>query len=323
MIFVPFKARAENENSQNLPLLQANVSPASVATKTDDSSNSAINSDALKPNTSQMVIAGGPEGDVSSEDNSVYVVREGDKIADIAKMFNLSANTILWANNMKKGDKLSTGDILLIPPADGLMVTVTKGMTLGGLSKKYNVDKIDIASFNGIAQDSDLTVGDEIFIPDGVMMSDEGGSKPKNSKTDKKYYESHKLPAINGYFMNPMPEARLTQGLHDHGGIDLAKPIGASVYAAASGSVIFARYGYNGGYGNLIIISHPNGTTSLYGHLSKVSVSVGDHVSQGEQIGAEGNSGHSTGPHLHFKITGAQNPGAFLPVGSTPSADWK
>ena len=316
--------RAENENSQTLPLLQASISPVSVVDKTDDSSDNAINSDALKPNTSQVLIASGNENDVSSEDNSVYVVRDGDKIDDIAKMFKVSANTILWANNMKKGDKLSTGDVLLIPPTDGLMITVTKDMTLNGLSKKYNSDKADIASFNGIAQDSDLTVGDQIFIPDGVMMSDEGGDKPvKNSHVNKKYYETHKLPAIIGYFMNPMPGARLTQGLHDGNAVDIAMPKGTPVRAAASGSIIFARYGYNGGYGNLIIISHPNGTTTLYGHLSRVDVSVGDHVSQGDVIGAEGSTGRSTGPHLHFLIKGAQNPGAFLQVGSILNANWK
>ena len=123
--------------------------------------------------------------------------------------------------------------------------------------------------------------------------------------------------------MNPLPGARLTQGLHDGGAVDLAMPRGTPILAAASGTIIFARDGYNGGYGNMVIISHPNGTQTLYAHQSKLVSSAGDKVSQGEVIGYVGSTGHSTGPHLHFKISGAQNPGAFLQVGSVLDANWK
>jgi murein DD-endopeptidase MepM/ murein hydrolase activator NlpD len=79
--------------------------------------------------------------------------------------------------------------------------------------------------------------------------------------------------------------------------------------ASASGKVIVAKSGgWNGGYGSYVVISHPNGTQTLYGHLSAVTVSVGDEVSQGQTIGRMGSTGKSTGVHLHFEIRGARNP---------------
>src|SRR5690606_1590516 len=101
----------------------------------------------------------------------------------------------------------------------------------------------------------------------------------------------------------------VTQGLHGYNGIDLGAPVGTGVYASAGGSVILAKSsGWNGGYGNYIIISHDNGTQTLYSHLSSVNVSLGQRVSQGDLIGAVGSTGKSTGPHLHFEVRGASNP---------------
>ena len=79
--------------------------------------------------------------------------------------------------------------------------------------------------------------------------------------------------------------------------------------AAASGEVIIARgSGWNGGYGQMVVISHPNGTQTLYGHMSAISVNAGDLVSAGQKIGEVGNTGNSTGPHLHLEVRGAKNP---------------
>ena len=85
-----------------------------------------------------------------------------------------------------------------------------------------------------------------------------------------------------------------------HTGIDIASNQGTAVYASDGGSVTLA--GWNGGYGNCIMIDHGNGYVTLYGHLSSISVSVGQTVSQGATIGAVGSTGNSTGPHLHFEV---------------------
>ncbi len=322
-------------NSQSMELQQPNVSFASIIADKKRKTKDISVIDSLDSNTlSGNVLAAvtGPAGvsdgtdniDASSEDISIYVVRDGDTVAKIADMYDVSANTILWANDLKKGDKLVKDTVLIILPVSGVKVTVTKGQTLKSLGLKYKVDPSDIADFNSLTSDAKLVIGDELIIPDGTM-TDEGGDKPVKSSNTKKsnYYDTHKIASISGYFMNPMPGARLTQGLHDRGGIDLAASQGTPILAAADGTVIFARNGSNGGYGNMVVISHSNGTQTLYGHQSKIATTVGARVSQGDVIGYEGSTGHSTGPHLHFKVTGAQNPGAFLQIGSIISANWK
>ena len=101
----------------------------------------------------------------------------------------------------------------------------------------------------------------------------------------------------------------------NHKGLDIGAPKGTPIKAAASGTVITASSGYNGGYGNYIVISHGNGIQTAYGHCNSISVSVGQKVSQGQVIGTVGNTGRSTGNHLHLEIRVngvAQNPQNYL-----------
>jgi murein DD-endopeptidase MepM/ murein hydrolase activator NlpD len=87
---------------------------------------------------------------------------------------------------------------------------------------------------------------------------------------------------------------------HGHTGIDIDGDTGDPVYAAAGGTVTFA--GYTGGYGKCILIRHSNGLTTRYAHCSSISVSSGEKVSGGENIGRVGSTGRSTGSHLHFEV---------------------
>lgn len=100
-----------------------------------------------------------------------------------------------------------------------------------------------------------------------------------------------------------------------HKGIDIGASKGTPIYAAAAGTVTTASYGYGGGYGNYVIISHGNGVQTLYGHCTTLNVSVGQKVSQGQQIATVGSTGNSTGNHLHLEIRVngiAQNPQNYL-----------
>ena len=98
--------------------------------------------------------------------------------------------------------------------------------------------------------------------------------------------------------------------MHGHNAVDLAIAYGTPIHAAAAGTVIIAKSNgaYNGGYGNFVMISHGNGSETLYAHMSKTAVSVGQQVSQGQTIGYIGMTGMTTGPHTHFEIRNAQNP---------------
>jgi len=305
--------------------LQSNVSSVSVLGDKDNnntdlnSNDNIVSGTSLLPATGPMGVSDGKDTpDPSTEDTSVYVVRQGDSISQIASMFGVSVDTVLWANDMKKGDKLTEGEVLLILPISGLEYTVKKGDTLQSIAKDYKADINDIIQNNDITEDTKLAVGDTLIIPN-ASKSEESGTPIKDTKAsaekDNQYYQNHPIKNFAGYYVNPVPGYRLSQGIHDNNAVDLAIARGTSVHAAASGTVTLARLGYNGGFGGLVIISHSNGTETLYAHLSKLSTYTGEKVSQGEVIASSGGvpgtpyAGHSTGAHLHFEVHGARNPG--------------
>ncbi len=260
----------------------------------------------------------GPSGtiaDIQSNDYqgamTMYVVRSGDTLPQIAKMFQISVNTILSANSLTGGASVKEGDTLVILPVDGVLHKVKKGDTLQGLARKYAANVSDILEFNDLVAGQALVVGDNIVVPNGKerASSTSGGGKIINSRA--RLIAS--FPSLAGYYQNPLPEGHKTQGIHGYNGVDIGAPKGSSVYAAADGVVVTSHFRplddpWFGGYGNYIDINHPNGTQTRYAHLSAVYVAVGARVSQGQPIGEVGNTGHSTGPHLHFEIHGAKNP---------------
>lgn len=229
---------------------------------------------------------------------TTYVVREGDTISSIAAMFRVSANTIIWANGLSKST-IRTGQELVILPVNGITHIVKSGETLGQIAKKYNGNVDEIIAFNNI--EGDVKAGEEIVIPDG---------EPEKAHQTTTVVKKSTLKETKGYFSNPLPGGKRTQGIHGNNAVDIAAKSGTPVVAAADGNVIIVRSdgGWNGGYGNYVVIAHKNGTQTLYSHLSSVSVAQGEAVSQGEKIGGVGTTGKSTGPHLHFEVRGGKNP---------------
>lgn len=302
-----------------------------AATNSDPASG-AINDVAITGGVA-LVSESGPDGTASdiaqspaSNRISIYVVRKGDSLAAIAKMYGVSANTILWANDLRSTSDIQPGDTLVILPVSGVQHVVVKGETLASIVKKYHGVMQDVLDYNGLPAGASIAIGDTIIIPDGV---DGPGSAPAQGVSSGKTggsalaggaasgciskYErlisGYSGPALSGYFIRPIAGGEKTQCLHGYNAIDLGTSPGTQVMAAADGTVIVARSsGYNGGYGEYIAIDHPNGTQTVYGHLSKVYVTPGQQVTQGQIIGLSGNTGRSTGPHLHFEIRGAVNP---------------
>ena len=306
----------EDTNSQTMALLEANFSAGSVfgsekseknEAQIDENVDTLISGNALLPQATPLSGAGGAVGgDLFFDDVSVYVVRSGDTVGGIAKMFDVSVDTVLSANDLPKGAKLKAGDILLILPFSGVEHTVKKGDTLQGIANSYKVDLNDILLSNDIGPGAKLAIGEKLMIP-GANIS----NAPKKAGTSVAWGGTSQtaLKDASGYFANPVPGARRVRGITStHRGVDLAAPTGTPIYAAAAGVVTFARGGWNGGYGGLTIVSHSNGTQTLYAHQSRLGTSVGARVSQGEVIGYVGSTGRSTGPHLHFEVKGAKNP---------------
>lgn len=285
-------------------------------------------SDTLHTSGGKALIAfSGPSGtlaDVASttpDRISVYVVRSGDSLSDIASMFNVSVNTIIWANNLPSASAIRPGDTLIILPVSGVKRTVVAGDTLASLAKKYGADANEIAQFNGLDPAESLTIGTTIIIPNGELAP----APPQRSKSGRKIGAEPYLGGSGavqfGYYMNPLPGGLITQGIHGWNGVDIGAARGTPIRAAADGTVIIARGGglWNGGYGNYVVITHANGSQTLYGHMNSVSVSAGQSVNAGQTIGYVGSTGLSTGSHLHFEVRGAANPLRNCRVGSTCS----
>ncbi|PIR85318.1 hypothetical protein COU15_01325 [Candidatus Kaiserbacteria bacterium CG10_big_fil_rev_8_21_14_0_10_45_20] len=238
-----------------------------------------------------------------SDQISIYVVREGDSLSQIANMFGVSTNTLVWANDLGRGNVIRPGETLVILPVSGIRHTVVKGETLASIAKKYKGDIDEVLVFNNLSADAKLAVGDVVTVPYGVVPQT---AKPVSTAS---VARGSGGPSLDGYFLRPVLSGHKTQGIHGYNAVDIGAPTGTNVMASASGEVILSRsYGYNGGYGQYIVIKHSNGTQTLYAHLSENFVSTGTQVVQGQVIGAVGSTGRSTGPHLHFEIRGARNP---------------
>ncbi len=235
-----------------------------------------------------------------------YLIVNGDTISSIAYKFDVSVNTILWANNLTLNSFIKPGQKLTIPPTTGVLYRVAKGDTIAKIASKYGADAKLVKEFNALGDD--LKAGDLIMIPGGKIIFTTQTTKTGLATTRKpatgQREAADKIPASTGGKMFwPNGCQRVSQYYRGwlHTGIDIACPSGTPLRAADSGKIIRVQYGRTG-YGYNVIIDHGNGIQTLYGHMSRIDVQVGDYVAKGERIGLEGSTGRSTGPHLHFEV---------------------
>lgn len=229
-----------------------------------------------------------------------YEVKEGDSLGKIAANFNISIDSVLWANNLSANSYIRPGQDLIIPPISGVLHTIKKGDTLKSIAQKYSATDTTIKQFNNIDSDSLLVVGETLMVPGGRVIYT---VKPRvyTAPTPATAYTAP--VAVSGKMLWPIGCRRITQYFRGwrHTGVDIACAYGSPIYAAADGVVSRVQY-LNYGYGYNIIIDHGNGLKTLYAHNSRNEVVVGQVVSQGEIIAREGSTGRSTGPHVHFEV---------------------
>lgn len=250
-----------------------------------------------------------------------YQVADGDTISSIADKFSVSQDTLLWANSLTEKSKIKPGDTLKVLPITGVLHKVKKGETVYSVAKKYGLDDDSGAQaivdypFNEFVDDETfaLAVGQDLVIPGGVVPD----VKPVSPTSYTASVMTPDVGAVSGTGGFVWPAAgRITQGYFwYHRAIDIANKSGGPVLAADSGRVTVASWLDNSGYGIRVMVDHGNGFVSLYAHLSRVRVAVGQTVNRGDVIGDMGNTGRSTGTHLHFEIRragGLENPLNFL-----------
>lgn len=231
-----------------------------------------------------------------------YVVVEGDTIAKIAGRFGVSVNTILWANGLSSTSLVKPGQKLKVPSVSGVVHTVVRGDTLGRIAQKYAVSESTIRDSNVVDGDN-LSIGQTLVIPGGRLIET---AKPRTSVAQtvpKPSGGSTVVVSGTGKMSWPSACYRISQYYKGwiHTGVDIACPSGSVLRAADAGRVTRVQYGRTG-YGYNVIIDHGNGISTLYAHMSRIDVVVGQYVAKGESIGAEGSTGRSTGPHLHFEV---------------------
>lgn len=252
------------------------------------------------------------DNDIPEEREGIvkYLVQTGDTISTIAGRFNLNVNTILWANNLTAYSIIRPGNELSILPANGFLYKVKSGDTLGKLAQNHDTSVEKILSSNRLSSDASIQIGQELIIP-GIRQASiplkAVVTKPSNSASGINVIKdivSADAPIVSSNKMLwPTTGHRITQYFSwSHNGLDIADKLGTAVYAADNGTVEISQGGWNGGYGNTIVINHGGGKKTRYGHMSKLLVDKGDVVEKGQLIALMGSTGRSTGSHLHFEI---------------------
>ncbi|MEX2161725.1 MAG: peptidoglycan DD-metalloendopeptidase family protein [Anaerolineales bacterium] len=270
-----------------------------------------------------------------------YTVVQGDSLFALQERFAIRAESLLWFNYGLLQDNpnfLEPGQVLNIPPVDGVLHTYRVGESLASIVDQYDYSTDptvqEVLEWPGNHLDPYETDPENPNIPDGTQLVIPSGSRElrdwgppaisRDNPAVASYYGPGACGAIgegaigNGSFVWPSVNRYLSGFDYNpplHSGIDIAGAEGTAVYAVDGGVVVYAGWS-NSGYGNLLVIDHGTGWQSAYAHMNSVAVTCGQNVSQGGLVGTIGNTGNSSGAHLHFELLsfayGKVNPWDFL-----------
>lgn len=221
-----------------------------------------------------------------------HIIQSGENISGLAIRYGLHQSTLISVNNITNTRLLQIGRVLRIPNQDGIFHNVRSGETLETIAQRYNADPEAIRIANELFSDN-VRAGTDLFIP-GARL-DWGRIQEINGDLFI-WPVNGRITSHFGYRRDPFNPSRR----QFHNGIDIRGNVGTPVRAAMAGRV--SRVGYDPVFGNFVIINHHSGYRTLYGHLNVIRTRPGAYVGQGERIGDVGNTGLSTGPHLHFTV---------------------
>lgn len=279
-------------------------------------------------------------GRITSNNLVEYTVKGGDTLGGIAARYGISTETLLGVNGLKATSMIKEGQTLKVLPVDGVLYTTDSDTTVADIAKKYSLDPVIIANQNDLADDASVLKGSQLILP-GLKTSDikptlvadttqapVANTSVSTTTTQKKTTATtpvkktatttaavkKQAPAVEATQQGsslvwPAASPVITQKFNaGHPAIDICYTKGdhtTAIVAAKGGKVIKSQGGYNGGYGNMIIIDHGDGLRTLYAHMRELYVSVGQEVKAGQAIGWMGNTGRvygRTGLHLHFEV---------------------
>jgi murein DD-endopeptidase MepM/ murein hydrolase activator NlpD len=246
---------------------------------------------------------------------SAYTVQRGDTLSEIAVMCSVPMEELAAANSLYRPYTLNVGQVLSMPRP--LMHVVQRGENLYRIGLRYGIPFQQLAGHNGISAPYNLEVGQQIRLPQGatvVNLASRDPSASSRSTASSPPPEQRRPPATSGSprFDWPVRGSVLSSfgnkpdgGRND--GINIAARAGESVRAAAAGQVVYAGSEL-AGYGQLVLVRHTGGFVTAYAHNSRLLVSEGDQVSQGQVIAEAGSTGSVDRPQVHFEIRNGVNP---------------
>lgn len=224
----------------------------------------------------------------------MHTVQDGETLSKIAEKYKIDVETLQGANE-NLSPEIHQGDQLVILPSKGVLHIADMGDTLWRMANFYGVGVATIVNANG-KRDETLVIGEKIFVP--------GGKKNQQTEREVARADGQVSRSSTERFIWPTPgELSSAFGYRWgrlHAGIDLANNTGTVIKAARSGRISYA--GWYSGYGYTVVIEHDQGYVTLYGHLSDYIVQKNQYVKSGQSIAYMGNTGNSTGPHLHFEV---------------------
>lgn len=234
-----------------------------------------------------------------------HTVKQGDTLYSIAVKNNVSVNEIMHLNDMSS-PKITVGQRLVMKgegsssssSARSTYHTVKKGETLYRIAVRYGKSVDQLKSYNNLS-DNNINVGQRIYLVSGMAPKETVNNTPRTSSPTLRSFraplKSMTITSKYGTRVHPVTGKRTT-----HHGVDLRAPMNTPVYAPYAGVVTYS--GWMSGYGKIVIIDHGGGYTTRYGHLNRWMVNKGTKVRKGQLIAKTGNTGISTGPHLHYEI---------------------
>ncbi len=224
---------------------------------------------------------------------SFYRILPGENLYSVATKFGLSIATVLSLNSLDNAHSLTIGQKILLSTRSGIILNTTNQESVFNIAERYGISAEETSLVNTL-KGTHVDAGTTLFLPNANLtikaMADILGFQFVNPVPGYRRLSSH-----FGWRRHPILKRRLL-----HKGMDFAASIGTPIYAAKEGRIVSS--GWTGSFGLTIVIRHNNGFSTLYAHQSKLYVKAGQWVKAGERIGSVGNTGRSTGPHLHFEV---------------------
>jgi len=240
----------------------------------------------LYPMATSGPIGGNGKANRGAPQITRHAVARGECLWTIAKKYHVRMETIVAMNDLPSARYLRPGQILEIPDTDGSYITIKKNDTVASVCEKYGIEITDLVNANPGVDVHALQIAQRLFVPGTQALSEIFRfGWPVHGRISGRY----------GYRIHPVYHRRMM-----HTGLDIAAGYGSPIRAALGGRVAFV--GWKGGYGKTVVVEHPNGYETLYGHCSTILVNRGDTVKRGDTIARIGSTGISTGPHVHFEV---------------------